>query len=267
MAARLKIQRPDTLFLFANTGREHPATLDFVDRCDRHFDLSVVWLEAVVSRGRVGIRHKTTDYFSAARNGEPFEAYIEKYGIPNKGSPQCTSRLKTEVLESYLRSVGYLRGKRLNYETAIGIRADEADRCSVHAERNKFIYPLVKWGVTKAKVLSFWRSQPFDLALPGEHYGNCVTCWKKSDRKLLTIAKNTPSDFDFEKRMELMYSGHKASTGRRVFYRGHRSAADLLQIARTTEFSEYRDADVPQRDESMDVGGSCGESCEIGADE
>jgi 3'-phosphoadenosine 5'-phosphosulfate sulfotransferase (PAPS reductase)/FAD synthetase len=33
---------------FANTGCEHPATLDFVRDCDRYWNFGTVWLEAVI---------------------------------------------------------------------------------------------------------------------------------------------------------------------------------------------------------------------------
>lgn len=253
------------LITFANTGLEHEATLQFVDRCQRHFSWDVVWLEGVVTHGRrVGMRHKIVDYMTASRNGEPFEEYIKKYGIPNKGSPQCTSRLKTEVMESFLKTNGFRRGRHLNYKTAIGIRVDEFDRMSSKAQEQGLIYPLVAKNITKEDVLKFWRSMPFDLELPGEHYGNCVVCWKKSRRKLMTIAKEAPQFFEFPARMEALYSGHKAKNGRRVFYRGNNSALEVVEQAKLP-FTPYTDAQIPF-DEELDVGSACGESCEIGAD-
>ena len=38
----------DFIFVFANTGLEHEKTLEFVDKCDKHFGLNLVWVEAVV---------------------------------------------------------------------------------------------------------------------------------------------------------------------------------------------------------------------------
>ena len=56
----------------------------------------------------------------------------------------------------------------------------------------------------------------------------------------------------------------------RVFFRGHRSAQDILKLAQTENFKPYTDAELQQQqlfDPDLDVGSGCGESCEIGADE
>lgn len=253
---------------FANTGCEHEATLEFVRDCDEKWGFGTVWLEAVVTHGeRVGIRHKIVDFNTASRNGEPFEEYIKKYGIPNAGSPQCTSRLKEEVLDSYRhRDLGWEKG---TYATAIGIRADEVDRVSVRMMEKNFIYPLVAEGFTKEIVNAYCRQSGFDLKIPSDAWGNCVWCWKKSLRKLMTVAKNDPSAFDFPKRMEEKYSTIKAAnqSGKRVFFRNYRSTMDILELAKG-KFEEYRDSEqMSLFDNFLDVGSACGESCEIGADD
>lgn len=265
----------DIQITFANTGCEHEATLEFVHRCETEFGWPVVWIEAKVEpRSGVGVRHSIVNYETAARHGEPFEAAIAKYGIPNAANSQCTSRLKTEPMESYLKACGYYRGKRLNYDTAIGIRYDEIDRISSRRVENRFIYPLVEGQITKRDVAMEIRRWGFDLQIPGDHYGNCVWCWKKSLRKLMTVAKESPESFDFPRRMEQKYSRHKAknNAGSRLFFRGDRSADDVVAMARQTRFRPYED-DLWDHgiqpglfDEYLDVGGGCGDSCEIGHD-
>lgn len=257
---------------FANTGCEHPATLDFVHQCDVQLGFPTVWLEAVVdpAHGK-GIRHKVVTYETASRDGEPFRAYIAKYGIPNLISPTCTTKLKTLVMESYLKTRGFRRGKKRNYLTAIGIRADEMDRVSVNREKEGFVYPLCDAGVTKQDVLDYWRSQPFDLQLPGEHYGNCTWCWKKSLRKLMTLASEQPAVFDFPAEMERLYGTHKGDAkaghnGRRYFYRDYKSVQDIRDLA-AQPFERFVDTNRPEFDPELDVGSACGESCEIGADD
>ena len=82
-------------FVFMNTGQEHEATLEFVDRCSREWNLGVVWLEADVKHGeRAGSGFVETDFANASRDGAPFEELIRKYGIPNQGMPHCTRELK-----------------------------------------------------------------------------------------------------------------------------------------------------------------------------
>lgn len=260
---------------FANTGQEHEETLLFIKRCDDYFGFKTVWLEAVIGPTGVGTRHRCVTFESASRNGEPFEAYIRKHGIPNKGCPQCTSRLKTEVMESYLKTLGFKRGKKLNYNTAIGIRADEMDRISSVHKKKRYVYPLVRDGITKADVLAFWKRQPFDLNLPGEHYGNCVTCWKKSYRKLMTIAVEQPQRFEFFDRMEKEHKMTMSDQGKgRVFFRDNKSCQDIIEMSKQP-FELYSDNEKKRNkrkltimpDDLLDVGSSCGESCEIGADE
>ena len=260
---------------FANTGQEHPATLEFVDRCDREFGFNVIWLEALVDPEEgVGIRHTVVNYETASRNGKPFRDYIAKYGIPNMGSPQCTTKLKEHVMNSYRHNaLGWVGGRHPDYETAIGIRADETHRVDKRAAEKRFIYPLVEAGITKDDVVREVRSWGFDLKLPGEHYGNCVWCWKKSNRKLLTLAKDTPQIFDFPAAMEREFGDFKCNpavtspNGKRQFFRGHRSTLDILELARTTDFERfYEKYEGNVFDPALDIGSGCGmESCEVGA--
>ena len=256
----------DIVVTFANTGCEHPATLDFVRDCDADFGFGTTWIEAVVDQDhRIGIRPKVVTYETASRRGEPFEEYIRKYGIPSQSHPQCTSRLKTEPMEWYLRKViGWEKG---TYDTAIGIRADEIDRVSAKKEEYRFIYPLVKAGVTKDVVRATCALWAHDLKIPGDHYGNCVWCWKKSLRKLMTLAAESPEVFDFPCLMEAKYGSHKASKGVRNFFRGERTVADIKKLAKQP-FTRYQD--MPLSGEPMsalDLGSACGETCEIGADD
>lgn len=263
--------------VFANTGCEHPATLDFVDRCDREIaNGRIVWLEAEVDPiDGNGIRHRVVDYHTASRDGKPFNDAIAKYGIPNRTNPWCTGRLKTDVMNHYHSANGWMRGKRLNYTTAIGIRADERDRVSQNAESQGWVYPLIDMGITKGQVIEYWKRQDFDLRIPGEHYGNCVWCWKKSLRKLMTIAKYTPQWFDFPSEMEYLYGSVKADAacakdGKRSFFDKYRSSEDIIKLAygQFREFIDMRQTSLLDFafDPDLDAGGGCGESCEIGTD-
>lgn len=260
----------DICVTFANTGQEHEATLEFVKECDQRFNFNVVWLEAEVDMTPgVGVRHRVVTFETASRDGRPFRDYIAKYGIPNMGSPKCTGILKEDTIHNYIRSQKWAKG---SYDTAIGIRADEASRMSSRMVESRFIYPLVDLGYTKEKVIQEVRSWGFDLQLPGEHYGNCTWCWKKSLRKLLTVAKNSPEHFDFPLQMEAEFSKHKVTPataspcGHRLFFRGHRSTQDILAQSKQP-FEEFTDKYQIREDDALDYGVGCGESCEIGSDE
>ena len=265
----------DIIITFANTGCEHEKTLDFVKQCTEAFGWPVIWVEAVVDpeKGK-GVRHRIVTYETASRNGEPFKDAIAKYGIFNKVSPNCNPRLKVEPMNSLLASCGFLRGKRLNYKTAIGIRADEIDRVSQWAIREiGAIYPMVDWNVNKRKVGLEIAKWGFDLQIPGDHFGNCTWCWKKSLRKLMTVAKQDPSAFDFPDKMErefgdkLESKNRTGGRGRAHFFREHISASELVEMANTRRFREYADDGYEHGwERELDLGGSCGDSCEIGAD-
>jgi len=267
----------DIAITFANTGCEHENTLKFVDQCDKHFGWGVVWLEAVVDQERgKGIRHKIVNFETAARDGEPMEADFEKHGLPGPGYLHCTRDTKELPIKSYLeRDLCWKHG---DYWIAIGIRADEMDRVSQNREKLRFVYPLVDAGWTKVDVKKECASWPFDLDLKGEHYGNCVWCWKKSLRKLLTLAQDDPSIFDFPKKMEDRFSqvitGRNDDGGKRYMFRKHMNTVDILQMAKTLNFEPYVDIEQtefdfmqPNYDVFLDTGSACGESCEIGADE
>ena len=253
--------RFDVRVLFANTGQEHEKTLEFVDRCDREFGFGVVWLEAVVHEGeRRGSTHRVVDFETASRQGEPFEAVIAKYGIPNPDFQPCTRELKTNVMRSYVRSIGW---EPRSYWQVVGIRADEMDRVNPKHRELMLWYPLLDWGVDKQSVTTFWSRQAFDLEIP-EHLGNCVWCWKKSLRKHLTLAKEEPWVFDFPRRMEREYAFAGAGAGPRRFFRGHRSVDDIFRLS-DNWFVPFREGDQ-QRQLSMlpdlDEAGGCAEACE-----
>lgn len=246
-------------FVFSNTGLEHEKTLEFINKCDQEWGLNLTWLEAVThpEQGK-GQTYNIVNFNTAARNGEPFELFIKKEGISNMGNPRCSHRLKGIPLDKFRRSI--------NKEAyaAIGIRVDEFDRMNPDYQKLKIMYPLITMKpTTKAEINHWWLDQSFNLDLP-DYLGNCVTCWKKSDRKLLTIAKYNPKAFDFYKRMEEMYPLVKVKDGKkRVWFRRNRSVGDIIAMSEKP-FVEY----IESRPEwqldlfGLDQQSGCSESCE-----
>jgi hypothetical protein len=248
----------EIVVLFANTGQEDEKTLEFVNNCDKHFGFNTVWLEAEVdpTQGK-GTRHRVVTFETASREGRPYEDVIKKFGIANKVSPHCTRELKQRPITSYVRSLGWKNG---DYETAIGIRIDEIDRMNAKAKEANIVYPLVSWKVAKPEILDWWVTQPFDLDLP-EHRGNCLWCWKKSNRKLFTLVYEDRSLFNFPNRMEEQYGlcGAVANKNGRPmnFFRGDKNTKELVYEALTTDFKTF----VDQR--YLDLSGGCEDSCEV----
>lgn len=268
MTKRLLAERQpsdEIAVVFANTGDEDEQTLEFVDRCDREWGLGVVWVEAVVDpEPGKGTTHRIVTFATASRKQEPFRDVIAKYGIPNKDYNHCNRELKLRPIHSYVRSLGWERG---SYDTAIGIRYDEADRMSADAPRERFAYPLVKWRVTKPEILAWFGAQPFDLDL-SEERGNCVTCHKKSLRKLLTLARDLPEAFAWRAEQEALHPFTGAGEGPRRFYRAGWTTLDLMARARLpfAPFVDTAKARLAEPLDDLDVANGCSESCDVFAD-
>jgi len=249
--------------VFANTGEERNETLDFADRCDKTWGWNLIWVEASVRDGRVASKARVVNYGTASRHGEPFEAVIAKYGIPNKSYPHCTRELKMNPIHSYIREqVGWPSG---TYETAIGIRVDEFDRQHPEAKKQRFIYPLINpFPTNKPQVNEFWQNNGWRLNLKG-YEGNCKWCWKKSLRKHLTIIKENPSAYEFPERMERLYATAGAGDGQRKFFRKYMTVADLRALAQRDFIPANDDARQYQVEmfSDLDIGEACEESCEI----
>lgn len=262
----------DIVCVFANTGQENDETLEFVEKCDKTFNLNLVWVEAIINpeHGK-GVRHKIVNFDSASRNGEPFEDLIAKLGMVNQAAPFCTRDLKLGPIKSYLKSIGWK-----DYITAIGVRQDEIDRVNPNYKENRIYYPLVSdMPMSKPKINFWWNQQPFRLNLKG-YQGNCKWCYKKSTNKLLTICVENPEYFDFPKRMEEKYENfipisRKQNESLKVpirFFRGNRSVNDLFELSKLPFKKSKDDATVYSWqqsifDDQLDATNGCDESCEV----
>lgn len=241
-------------FVFANTGLENEETLKFVNLCDIHFNLNAIWIEADVKTKGVGTSYKIIDYESASRSGVPFEDMVKKFGLPNQDFPHCTRELKIEPIKKW--ALDYVSK---DYKLALGIRSDEPSRLKQTKTDNEKLFPLAHvYPMSKGDVLYWWKKQSFDLELP-EHLGNCETCFKKSDKKLWTIAKNHPEKFDFIKRIEKQYAliSNFDRKDKRVMFRGYRTAEDILKESKKP-FKEFVEQKRIQQSLFID---ECAEEC------
>ena len=248
--------RYNFIVTFANTGLEHPKTLEFINKCDLYFNFKTVWLEAVVHhKSRKAPTHRIVNYKTASRKGEPFEEVIKKYGIPNTKFPGCTRDLKLNPIKSYLASLGIQENE---IPTAIGIRNDEMRRVNAKASKERTLhYPLIDtWPSDKQDVLDWWAEQPFDLEIE-EFEGNCQGCWKKSLKKHFLQIQKDPQVYKFHQRMEDEYSYAGPQNGHRYFFRGDVSTKKLFKMYR-----ECNGLEQPVLNLENEVG-SCSESCEL----
>ena len=227
--------------MFANTGKEREATLDFIQACSEHFGVEVTWVEYRHRPGAAGgaqdprHTHAVVDYDTAARAGEPYAAVIEAKGIlPNVAMRFCTTELKVRPIQWYMhRARGIARADFVN---VLGIRFDERRRWSkaLFAEcRTEF--PMVVAEDALPEVMDFWRAMPFDLSITSDE-GNCDLCFLKGKTKLVRLLRDDPSRADWWKNQEdtiLHARRRQIGNSKMAQFSSRYSYADLVEWARS----------------------------------
>jgi 3'-phosphoadenosine 5'-phosphosulfate sulfotransferase (PAPS reductase)/FAD synthetase len=192
---------------FQNTGREMPQTLDFVQEVGQRWGVMVTWLEYRPKKPLFEV----VGYQGASRNGEPFDALMNKDRmVPNIHQKRCSIELKSKTMKRYLVSIGWKK-----WASAVGFRHDEPTRLPFSDNRSWAWLPLRDARITKLDIMNFWRAQPFDLNLPVINDktvgGNCDGCFLKSEAYLSAFAREMPDRAAWweaaEKRL-----GHQFST-------------------------------------------------------
>lgn len=222
----------DAVVCFANTGKEEEATLRFVRDCQAHWNVPIAWVEYRESEPGFA----TVDFDSASRQGEPFQALLNKRAmLPNPTMRYCTIELKIRPLALLLQSLGF-EGSRTALENTswVGIRADEQRRAAKIEDKGRI--PLWAAGVTAADVGAFWASQPFDLGLPNNNgktmHGNCDLCFLKPAQQVQTLIAEKPERAIWWIEME-QQAAAKASTAIAGRFRKDRpSYAEMTKFAR-----------------------------------
>lgn len=199
---------------FANTGKEMPATLDFVHECEKMWDVKIHWLELDIGTNPVW-QTKEVTYETASRNGEPFDKLISKKNrLPTLYQRTCTIELKINTINRFMRKMGYKE-----WYSALGLRYDEPRRVSdskKSSQKHVNIAPLYEAKVTNEDVLEFWRKSNFDLQLPSIDgktvAGNCDLCFLKGTKTLLNIVKERPdlADWWIEKEKETTFRNDRS---------------------------------------------------------
>jgi 3'-phosphoadenosine 5'-phosphosulfate sulfotransferase (PAPS reductase)/FAD synthetase len=173
--------------IFCNTGKEHEATLDFVQDIEKQWNVPIVWLEYLKEQPKF----KIVNYDTASRNGEPFaELITNKQFLPNSVMRFCTTELKIHPITRYMASIGHDE-----FQTFAGIRADEPRR--VVKLRETLQAPLATAGVRQADVQAFWKANSFDLGIEFRDkvtpLGNCDLCFMKGGNQLMSIIQREPN--------------------------------------------------------------------------
>ena len=182
--------------VFANTGKEDPATLRFVRDCCLRWQTQIAWVEYTADAPG----WRLVNYRTASRNGEPFEALIRARNyLPNPVARFCTVELKILRIADYMRSLGHDE-----FDVLVGIRADEPVRVAkLRADPSGGTRgitrraPLAEMGIGKGDVGDFWRRSDWDLGLPNVNgttmHGNCDLCFLKHSAIVMSLIAENPA--------------------------------------------------------------------------
>ena len=235
---------PDDVYVvFANTGKEVPETLDFINQCSINWNIKVRWLELDIYKERPIYRTKEVSYETASRNGEPFEALIDrKKFLPNNSMRICTAELKMKVMERFMRSQNHKE-----WFNVIGLRHDEYRRVSTQLKANKenknkweTIMPLNTDKKVLSDIYNFWSTSDFDLNLPNHGgktlAGNCDLCYLKGTQTLVNILREKPDLADWwieqERKLKVWRKEDRGSQYGMTFKGNGMSYIKLLDITK-----------------------------------
>lgn len=181
----------DAIVVFANTGKEEEATLQFVKDCSDKWNVPITWVEYKWAEEPKD-RFKIVTFETASRNGQPFEDLINnKTCLPNPVARFCSIELKIRTIAKYCKSINM---NITENDAWVGIRADEHRRAS-KIEPHRI--PLVADNITVQDISKFWNEQNFDLGLPNMNgktmHGNCDLCFLKPSHQIQSLIQEKPS--------------------------------------------------------------------------
>lgn len=229
----------DVHVAFANTGREMPETLDFVQECSERWGVRIVWLEFDLQAEH---RTKIVSHNSASRNGEPLSAVLGLRAMPaNPVARFCTIDSKIKRLQAYMRRIlGYSA-----WSSVVGLRADEMSRVEKQRRRAESgkdgkgigipVMPLADAGVSRHDVAAWWGRQPFDLRLENvggrTPLGNCDVCFLKNTATIIGILRERPDLADWWIAQERRFESTKHPGSYAHFRKDRPSYAELLRLS------------------------------------
>lgn len=240
--------------LFANTGLEHEATLEFVATIGQRWDVPITWVEFRDDDAGFAL----VDHGTASRDGEPYEALIRKRQfLPNPVTRFCTSELKIRAMHKRLRAIGWADDED-GWDQMIGIRADEPGRVakirargtSTESVLETMCLPLAEAGIAKADVGAFWKRQPFDLELPNHNgvtkHGNCVLCFLKPGAQVLSLIREEPARAVWYMRQEAFAQSGSLATGDGARFRNDRPSYAQMHAYALAQADLFQNADPQQ---------------------
>ena len=245
--------QPGDVVVFANTGREDNATLDFVHECSQRWGIPVVWLEYRNNAPK----YEIVSYETASRkdNPRPFDELLRahKY-LPNPTKRICTAEMKIKTIRRYIRHSLKHKGPIPTY---IGLRFDEPERVARKKAQNAagkesegWYMPLYDRRITVRQRDEFWKHQGFDLAISSAA-DNCDYCFLKGKWAIIWKIREDPDAVNWwiEKEENAAISAKRKRNGQ---FRKEYSYKELKHIAQTQTFIP-----LPQEDRILSLSCSC----------
>ncbi len=253
-----KFGRDNVDFIFMDTGAEHPKTYEFIRKVNKHFDLNLTCLRGDFNQplGK-GHSYKIVSINDICADLKPYKNMVDKYGTPTVASGWCTSRMKEETHDKYCNDK-YGKG---NYQTWIGIRADEPRRLGGIGKKETLKYMAEITDAEKQDILNYWSKMPFDLGID-EWLGNCVFCFKKSNLKLAAAQRDEPELYMQWLDMVEAAPDRNKKDGRNSMHM-YRKQKTLPELIATFDGSTGQEIKARIRGSKMIDTNSCSESCEV----
>ena len=167
----IKYYKEGDIVIFCDTGREHPATYEFINTFEKVEKIPIIRL-------KYGLN--------------PFQDLLMKKKnsiLTNIMTRFCTSELKVKLAKRYLNSI-----RVFSYENFIGFRFDEPQRVLNRKSYYKKVvdkFPLFDDRVTKEFVNYFWTLKQYNLQIPSI-LGNCDLCFLKGKNSIIHIMSEYP---------------------------------------------------------------------------
>lgn len=258
LALLIKQRDPDAIFVFMDTGAEHPKTYEFLRKCNDQYDLNIICIKAHISPVmNEGVSYMVVPIELLNHDNSVMTDYMAKNGTPVSVGATCSDRMKTLAYRAWLKN--YMSEGGVNVEdvtTWLGMRVDEPRRLK-YPKGIKYLADISDF--TKEDVLEFWARQSFDLEIP-EHLGNCVFCVKKSPIKIALAARHEPAMA--KKWEELIYSPVVRNMPNRkdagdIMYRDYQSFRSIID-----SYADFSTEDLERRVGLYRDNSECSSSCE-----
>lgn len=174
--------------IFCDTGKEFPQMYEHIDKVEKYIGRPITRLNSDKSFNY---------YFSEHIKTKGKNKNCKGYGWATMGIRWCTTILKQQITEKYLKSKG-------SYVSYIGIAYDEEKRHDKE-QRSNVIHPLYNWKITEAQALQYCYSKGFDWGGLYKYFDR-VSCWccpLKSIKELRILRNQFPKLWEELKEMDM----------------------------------------------------------------